>query len=402
MILRLMASVFKKSTLLSSGVIVMALLASFMLAGCGEQGLGGATKGGKTIMTIDGVMVTKNEYDKLSASFAKQMGADKNPEMTKNPMFEIMLKQQTVNNLIAMAIMGNEAKRSGITVTPEDIDAQRKKVIEQVGGEGKFTTLLEKNNISMDDFNYQMDRMALIDKIIAKNNLAPSTLSDADAKAYFNVHQAEFGKPEQIHSKHILVKAMEADIRNDIQEKNKTTKAPDLTPAKLDEAVKVEMAARKAKAKGLLKKVLENPATFDTVASSKDNDDTVAAMNKGDIGMMEQRHTDPGYWAGSLVAPIGKVYPQLVQSSYGYHIIMVLEKVKPVAPVFETSKGEIKERLLQQTKADAFGKWVDGKQAALKSAKKITYQDPNYDTSLTPEFGGQAPPTAPPVEPKKG
>ena len=402
MILRLMASVFKKSTLLSSGVILMALLASFMLAGCGEQGLGGATKGGKTIMTIDGMMVTKNEYDKLFASLAKQMGADKNPEMTKNPMFEMMLKQQTINNLIAMAIMGNEAKQSGLAVTPEDITAQRKKVIEQVGGEGKFTSLLQKNNISMDDFNYQMDRMALIDKIIAKNNLAPSTLSDTDAKAYFNAHQAEFGKPEQIHSKHILVKAMEADIRNEIQEKNKTAKAPDLTPAKLDEAVKSEMAARKAKAEGLLKKVIENPASFDTVASSKENDDTVAAMNKGDIGMMEQRHTDPGYWAGSLVAPIGKVYPQLVQSSYGYHIIMVLEKVKPVAPAFETSKVEIKERLIQQTKADAFGKWVDKKQAALKSTKKITYQDPSYDYSLLPEFGGQPPLTAPPVEPKKG
>ncbi|MCS6268053.1 MAG: SurA N-terminal domain-containing protein [Vampirovibrio sp.] len=394
--LRLMASAFKKSTLLSTGVIVMALLASLMLTGCGEQGLGGATKGGKTILTVDGTLVTKNEYDKLFSTLAKQMGADKNPEMSKNPMFEMMLKQQTINNLIAMAIMGNEAKKAGIVVTPEDIASQRKKVVEQVGGEGKFTTLLQKNGISMDDFNYQMDRMALIDKIITKNNLAPTTLSDEDAKAYFDAHQAELGKPEQIHSKHILVKAMEADIRNEIQEKNKTT---ELTPAKLDEAVKVELAARKTKAEGMLKKVLENPASFDSLASLQ-NDDTTAAMNKGDIGMMEQRQTDPGYWAASAIAPIGKIYPQLVQSSYGYHIIMVLEKIKPVAPSFEASKADIKNRLVQQTKADAFGKWVDKKQAELKSAKKITYQDASYDSSVIPDM--QMQPSGQPAAPKKG
>ena len=399
MVLRLMASAFKKSTLLSTGVIVMALLASFILTGCGEQGLGGATKGGKTILTIDGTLVTKNEYDKLFNTLAKQMGVDKNPEMAKNPMFEMMLKQQTINNLIAMAIMGNEAQKAGIAVTPEDIAAQRKKVIEQVGGEVKFTTLLEKNGISMDDFNYQMDRMALIDKIITKNNLAPATLSDEDAKAYFNAHQAEFGKPEQIHSKHILIKAMEADIRNEIQEKNTKAKAPELTPAKLDEAVKAELAARKTKAEGLLKKVLENPASFDSLASLQ-NDDTAAAMNKGDIGMMEQRQTDPGYWAASAIAPIGKVYPQLVQSSYGYHIIMVLEKTKAVAPSFEASKTDIKTRLAQQTKADAFGKWIDKKQAELKSAKKITYQDASYDPNVVPDM--QMQPSAQPASPKKG
>lgn len=399
MVLRLMASTFKKSTVLSTGVIVMALLASFILTGCGEQGLGGATKGGKTILTIDGTLVTKNEYDKLFNTLAKQMGVDKNPEMAKNPMFEMMLKQQTVNNLIAMAIMANEAKKSGLSVTPEDIASQRKKVIEQVGGEGKFTTLLEKNGISMDDFNYQMDRMALIDKIITKNNLAPTTLSDEDAKAYFNAHQAEFGKPEQIHSKHILVKAMEADIRNEIQEKNSKAKALELTPAKLDEAVKVELAARKTKAEGMLKKVLENPASFDSLASLQ-SDDTAAAMNKGDIGMMEQRQTDPGYWAASAIAPIGKIYPQLVQSSYGYHIIMVLEKTKPVAPAFETSKAEIKNRLVQQTKADAFGKWIDKKQAELKSTKKITYQDASYDSSVIPDMQMQQ--SGHPASPKKG
>jgi parvulin-like peptidyl-prolyl isomerase len=290
-------------------------------------------------------------------------------------------------------------------ITAEDIDSQRKKVIEQVGGEGKFTTLLQKNGISMDDFNYQMDRMALIDKIITKNNLAPTTLSDADAKAYFNAHQAEFSKPEQIHSKHILVKAMEADIRNEIQEKNLKAKAPNLTPVKLDEAVKLEMAARKTKAEGYLKKVLENPASFDTFASIQ-SDDKAAAMNKGDIGMMEQRQTDPAYWAASAVAPIGKVYPQLVQSSYGYHIIMVLEKTKPVAADFETAKAEIKNRLLQQTKADAFGKWVDKKQAELKSSNKIAFNDTSYDPNVLPDMQAHPPaspaPAGQPQPTKKG
>ncbi|MCX5919838.1 MAG: SurA N-terminal domain-containing protein [Candidatus Melainabacteria bacterium] len=402
MILRLMASLFKKTSVLSSGVIVLALLASFVLTGCGEQGLGGATKGGKTLLTVDGVIITQNEYDKLANQLAKQMGIDKNPEMAKNPMFDMMLKQQTINNLVAMAIMGSEAEKLGVKVTPEDIEQQRKKVIEQVGGEGKFNTILQKNGISIEDFNYQMDRMALIDKIIIKDNLAPTTLSDDDAKAYFNAHKDQFGQPEQIHSKHILVKAMEADIRNEIQEKNNKAKAPELTPAKLDEAVKAELVARKTKAEGLLKKVLENPASFDSLASLQ-SDDTAAAMNKGDIGMMEQRQTDPGYWAASAIAPIGKVYPQLVQSSYGYHIIQVLEKKAAVLPAFETSKEEIKSRLLQQTKADAFGKWIDKKQASLKSANKITYVDKNYDTSVVPEFGGTPPVGAPPpIQPKKG
>lgn len=402
MVLRSIWASFNKASVLSSGVIVMALLASLVLTGCGEQGLGGATKGGKTLLTVDGTIITKNEYDKVFEQFAKQMGVDKNPEMAKNPMFEIMLKQQAVSNLIAMAIINNEGEKAGIKVTPEDIAAQKKMVIEQVGGEGKFNTLLEKNNISMEDFNYQMDRMALIDQLIKKNHLVPDTISDTDLKAYYAVHKDEFGKPERIHSKHILVKAIEADIRNELQEKAKKEGNTQLKPADLEAAVKKELLARKTKANDLLKKVMENPASFDSLASLQ-NDDTTAAMNKGDIGDMEQRQTDPGYWAASVVAPVGKVYPQLVQSSYGYHIIWVLEKKAAEAPNFDAHKAELRTRLMQQAKAEAFGKWIDQKQAALKTSKKIVYVDSNYDTSLVPQMQSEAQgASAAPAPQKKG
>ncbi len=155
------------------------------------------------------------------------------------------------------------------------------------------------------------------------------SISDADLKAYFDQNSARLQNKEERRASHILINAP------------KEMKASERQKAK-------EVAQQ------LLVKVLEKPATFAAMAS-KFSQDSGSAAKGGDLDFFAR---------GAMVKPFedavfsmrkGEI-SKIVESDFGYHIIMLTDVKTPAQPTFESVKttleGELKTQQAQRKFAE--------------------------------------------------
>ena len=359
------------------------LVASLGLSGCGQPtGLLNTSQGGATVLTIDGKVVTKNEYDKAYEQTAKQMGVGDSPQMAENGIFKEIIKQQALQQLIALSVIDQAVKKYDIQVLPKELEAKRQEVIKQVGGTAALQAIFKQNDMTEEDFNYQLKQMKQLEKLVDKLGLVKGSIASSEVAAFYKAHEIEFDLPLQISSAHILIKAIPAKIRADIQAKNKA-----ITPQELENQVTAEIDAKKKKAEELLAEIKKSPDKFGALAE-RNSEDTMTQVKKGEVGFMQQRTSDPGYWQALAKGKAGQLYPEIVKSAYGFHIVKVGE-IKPATKKnLAEATPEITTMLENQKRQQAIGTWLDAQIESLKKQNKLVIAD-DYKPSSPEEMQKQ-------------
>ena len=148
------------------------------------------------------------------------------------------------------------------------------------------------------------------------------TLSEPELKKFYADNTARFTAPEERRASHILIKA-EKEL-----------------PA-------AERQKAKAKAEALLAEVRKNPSAFAELAR-KNSDDPGSAAKGGDLDF---------FGKGSMVKPFedtvfalkpGEI-SNVVETDFGYHIIMLVATRGGQAKPFEEVRGEIEAELRKST-----------------------------------------------------
>ena len=218
---------------------------------------------------------------------------------------------------------------------------------------------------------------ALIDtaKLEAQTQVTPDEL-----QSYYNQHREEFREPEQVNVRHILVKTPPAGADGKVDQK--------------------AVDAARAKAEDVLKQ-LKAGAKFEDLAK-KYSDDPGSAANGGSLGWIGKGRTVPEFEKAAFSLPKGGT-SDLVQSSYGFHIIHVddkkeaglktLSEVKAqIEPVIKQQKvAQLADRAGRDLLADAKTKGLD-KAAAAKGLQLVTTDFFSRSDSLpgigsSPQFG---------------
>jgi len=159
------------------------------------------------------------------------------------------------------------------------------------------------------------------------------TVDAADLQSYYNEHQEDYRVPDRVKVRHILIKIPPA--------------GPDgkVDPKGVDEA--------RAKAQDILKQV---KAGGDFAALAKKNSqDAGSAVQGGEIGWIVKKQTVEEFEKIAFSQAKGQI-SDLVQTSFGFHIIQTEEKedahLKPVAEV----KAVIEPTIKTQKTNDLLGK----------------------------------------------
>lgn len=164
--------------------------------------------------------------------------------------------------------------------------------------------------------------------LIDTTRLANQTqVSQQDLESYYNQHREEYRVPEQVQVRHILVKT--------------PTAGPD---GKVDQKA---VDAAKAKAESLLKQ-LKAGANFADLAK-KNSDDPGSAKNGGSLGPIQRGRTVPEFEKVAFSLPKGQL-SDLVKTTYGFHIIRVDDKQQAHTKSLDEVKAQI-EPLIRQQKA---------------------------------------------------
>jgi len=346
-------------------LLVCLAVSTVLLTGCSF------TQKNEGIIKVNGHVITQSEFDKafdkaIDNSVFKQFGGSKNViKSDENPLYSVF-KEKIVNELIIKALIDSEIEKRGITATKEDLQAERKKVIDKIGSKDELNRILKQRGISNEQFTNDLKTQIKIRKLI--DSIEKIEISDADAQKFYNNNPKEFTHGEQVRASHILVSADFLQIVRDIKTKN-----PEISPTELNAQAEKVMAEQKKKAEAILAEVKNNPADFAKIATQK-SDDRASAERGGELGYFTKDAMVPEF---SKVAFSMKpdTISGLVQTNYGYHIIKVTDRVEAGKTPFVKVKEELKYYLETQKQIEVLRKLT----ASLMKQADIEYLNDSFN-----------------------
>lgn len=279
----------------------------------------------------NGNFVGQDQYaDLVSADFGMSV-----------QQFEQAVKLQLLVNKLQGAVA------AGVTVSDDDVKQEFRKQNSKVKVAYALLTINDlKNKINPTDAElkaffeqtkarYQNSipekrkaKYVLLDSGRALDQLK-ANLKPEQIQQYYDQHQQEFQTPEEVKASHILVRT--------------PAPGPDGKPDQKG------VDAARAKAEDVLKK-LRAGGDFAEIAR-KESQDPGSAAKGGELGWFRRGAMVPEFDKAAFSQPVGKI-GDLVQSSFGFHIIKVEDKhaagVKSLAEV----KDQIAARIVQQEAAN--------------------------------------------------
>jgi parvulin-like peptidyl-prolyl isomerase len=239
------------------------------------------------------------------------------------------MRQNVLNNLITQRLLYQEARRQNITTTDKDVEAVLADTKDDIGIKTdddyqKFLTQMHKTDAEV--------RRGIVERLmvgeLTKKWMDDVKVTDDDIKQYYEENKMSFALPVTLSVRHILFKVK-----------------PTATDA--------EREAIRTHAQAVLKKAL-NDEDFATLAKTFSTD-TISKDVGGKIGLLAENESEADMKPlakAAFATAVGKVYPSLVQSSYGYHIIKVDSK-NPARPLkLEEVKEFIRTPLYEMKKRD--------------------------------------------------
>jgi peptidyl-prolyl cis-trans isomerase D len=256
------------------------------------------------------------------------------------PQFEELVKQEILMNKL------RDLVASSATVT----DAEVRKQFEKQNTKVKFDYAVIKKDDILKSLHpadnelkafYDRNKNTYVNSIPEKRQLkyvvidnarmlAQTQVSPDDLKSYYDQHRDQYLVPEQVNVRHILIKT--------------PLPGPDgkVDPKAVDGV--------RAKAQDVLKQVKAG-GNFSDLAK-KFSEDPGSAKNGGSLGWIGKGRTVPEFEKAAFSLPKGGT-SDLVQSSYGFHIIHVDDKQDSHVKTLDEVKAQIEPLLKQQKAAQA-------------------------------------------------
>jgi len=336
-----------------------------------------------TIVKVNGSNITQSQFNEMfdkaaSNSMFSQMGIDVKKD--KEGFLYLMIKDRVVNELIVKALIDQEIAKRNIKVTKEDTDKELKAIIDKIGSKEKFTEVLKQNGISSAQFKKDLKEEVKMKKLV--DSLSKVKISDADAKKFYGENLNKFKYPDKVRASHILIAANPEEI------KEKITSDPankGLSEADIKAKVDAELAVKLEKAKKILAEVKKDPSSFAKVAKENSQDPS-SAKQGGDLGFFAKQEMVESF-ATTAFKMKPNTISDIVKSPYGYHIILVTDRMKSGQEPFEKVKGEVVTYLESQAQVKVLENLIE----SLKKQAKIEYVNPEYNpTSIQDALKKQA------------
>ncbi len=299
----------------------------------------------------------------IEDQYRKQMQVD-----FESKEFRDILNQTAIQTAVQQAIMTQEAKRLGISVGDDEVratirgyfaDETSQFPIEQYrtyaernfGSQHAFEEVIREDlrraklmriwNASVAVSEAEARDAALTDleqaqiafvTFDSEQSAASLKISDEQIKTYLAKHKkdvralyderiAQYNKPERIRARHILLR-----------------RASGATPE--------ELAALKQKIEAIRERITKGE-DFATVATEV-SEDPGSKNQGGDLGFFTHEQMVPEFAKAAFALSIGAV-SEPVETSFGYHLIRVEEKIPASVQLFEEVQNELaKEQLAQE------------------------------------------------------
>jgi len=269
------------------------------------------------VATVNGTAISKAALDK-EADYLQQQLLASGGQSADVQLSDV--RGKALENLISRQLLYGESKEKGIKVDGALVDEELKMLKERFPGDSEFKAALTGMGHSEASVRSELGEMIAIRQLLDKEVVQKATVSETEARAYYDGNPDLFKRPEQVKAQHILVKV----------------------DAKADETKKAE--ARK-KAEGIEKSLKKKDGDF--AALAKQHSECPSSANGGDLGYFARGEMVKAFEDVAFSLPVGQV-SGIVTTDFGYHLIKVVDK-KPEGMVpFDDVKKRLEGYMKQQ------------------------------------------------------
>jgi peptidyl-prolyl cis-trans isomerase D len=414
--------------------VVLGIICLSMALTLGVGSFGTITESGDALAHVGSAEITQNDVQTLLARISRNQPIP--------PMMRDLYARNVLDQLVLEKSLELEASRLGIRVTPEE-QANRIKLIlptvfngdtwvgkdryasevenrtgmgvqefedyvRQALLEEKFRELVTDNvQVTPEDIEDELRRrnenITLAYALVKASDLAPTiNPSEAELAAYFAKNQSKYQVPERRSARFALL---------DLTQLNQKAQPTDaelhdyynqhITQYQVEDRVHVEHILLKTvgkteaesaeiqkKAEDVLQQAKKG-ANFEDLAK-KYSEDTATKDKGGDLGWIVDKQTVPEFQQAAFSLPKGAI-SDLVKTSYGFHVIKVLDKESAHTKPFEEVRNSIVPVLVEE-KLNALSNDISAKMAsAIRQSNRQSLDDlaKKFDLRL-----GETPPVS--------
>jgi peptidyl-prolyl cis-trans isomerase C len=214
-------------------------------------------------------------------------------------------RREFLENMVRFELLAGEAEKRGYEKT-EDVERVRKQVMVQ----------------------------QMMQDLFDKGGLKLSDISDEEIKRYYDTNMSEFDKPAQVRASHILFKDRAAA--------EKALKTLKQAPTDM------QLFRNLAQTENI------DPATKDSYGDLRFFSATKDKSGETD----EPERPDAVRKAAFSLSKVGDLYPDVVQSERGFHIVKLTGKHDPMKRTLEDARRMIQNKLWRDKREQAIEKFV--------------------------------------------
>jgi foldase protein PrsA len=309
-----------------------ALVAALALTAFGAFG---CTSDKGVAARVDGVAIKLSEIDSQLATMKKQ--SPTTFQGAEGATREQDYRARILDSLVQIQLIKAASAKAGITVSDAQINTQMKTLETQYGGKAGLDNAMKQAGVSSDQLKENLRSRMLVDALAKKVAPVPA-VTDKQIADFYAKNKSMFADQAQVHARHILF----------------TT-------------------ADKATADKVLAQI-KGGGDFAALAKQYSKDPGSAAKG-GDLGWAApSTYVQP---FADAVTAMAKNEIRLVQSTFGWHIIQLLDSKPAAGKTLEQVKDQVKQLLQQQEQSKSFQTYLD----KLKKDAKIEVLDAKLKTA---------------------
>jgi peptidyl-prolyl cis-trans isomerase C len=281
----------------------------------------------------------------ITGAFLKAIVESQMQGRVATPEQRAVAYRGVLDNLVTRELLFQEALARKIKPDDRILQQAYDQLRAQSASEEAWKERLAHQGLTPETFRTEIRTQQTLRAFMAgeTSKITERDVTDADARAYYDSHTAEFEVGERLDASHILVAV-----------------APKDTPEQREK--------KRAKAQGLLDR-LRKGADFAKLAR-EDSEDPGSAKEGGKL---------PPFVRGQMVKPFDEAafalkpgeLSNVVESQFGYHIIKLHKRLPAEHVGFDAVRGKLHEFLVQQKREQAMARLIQQLKEKAKIEVKI-------------------------------
>ena len=296
-------------------------------------------KAAEELASVNGEKIT-------SADVEKAIRMKYGPQVDQMPAEQraAAVKQVTpimAEELITRALLLKSAKDNKVVISEEDINKTLTQIKQSLPPNVKYEDYLKQVGHGDESFKSEINEELLISSHVQNILKAVTKPTEKEVKEYFEKNKESFNSKESVSASHILLK-----VEPNSDNKNKEEQLKSI------EALRKQLITSKGK---------------DFAKLAKEKSDCPSGAKGGDLGNFGRGQMVPAFEKAAFTQKVGEV-GEVVETQFGYHIIMVTDKTKAGQKSLDEVKEEINRRIEGPKREATMKKFI----ADLESKAKVT------------------------------